>query len=106
MSDMIATGKTVTFTISSLPKREASRKTIQRLMQLQPSVRGGLKKLQERRKRTDNRTYVRAGKDWTDRVKATRLTRVTPGESFTLTLTPQLLPDVRSIEKYVDMSAG
>lgn len=106
MSDMIATGKTVTFTISSMPKREASRKTIHRLMQLQPAVRSGLKKLQHRRKRIDNRTYVRAGKDWTDRVKATRLTRVVLGESFTLTLTPHILPDVRSIEKYVDMAAG
>lgn len=105
MSDLIATGQTVTFTISQTPKRDAPRKTLQRLMRLQPSVRGGLKKLQERR-RHENHTYIRAGKAWTARVKATRLTTVAEGETFTLTLTPQILPDVRSIERYVDMKAG
>ncbi len=106
MSDLVAPGKTVTFTVTKAPRREATRKTIQRLMRMQPEVRAGLKKLQERRKRTDNHTYVRAGKEWTSRVKATRLTTVAPGEQFTITLTPQILPDVRSISGHVEMTAG
>jgi len=106
MSDLIAPGKTVTFTVTKMPRRDATRKTIQRLMRMQPEIRGGLKKLQERRKRHDNHTYIRAGKAWTSRVPATRLTTVAPGEQFTLTLTPQILSDVRSIADHVEMKAG
>jgi hypothetical protein len=106
MSDLIAPGSTIHFTVTKMPARLGARKTLQRLMRMQPAVRGGLKKLQERRRREDNQTYVRAGKDWTNRVKATRLTRVAPGEQFTLTLTPQILADVRSIQDCVEMTAG
>ncbi|MHC4810052.1 MAG: hypothetical protein ACYTEV_06770 [Planctomycetota bacterium] len=106
MSDLIAPGSTIQFTITKVPARLASQKTLQRLMRMQPVIRGGLKKLQERRRRHDNKTYVRAGKDWTNRAKATRLTRVAPGEQFTLTLTPQILADVRAIQDCVEMTAG
>ena len=36
------------------------------------------------------------------RVRATRLVQVEAGETFTLTLTPQMIPDIRSVEKYLD----
>lgn len=106
MSDVIAPLNTVTFTITRVPRAQARVKTLARLMRMQPEIRSGLKKLQGRRARIDNRTYQRAGKMWTDRAKATRLTRVEPGASFTLKLTPQIINDVRSIESYVEASAA
>jgi hypothetical protein len=106
MSDLLAPSNTVTFTVTRMPRREAERKTLQRLMRMQPEIRKGLKALQLRRKRSDSVTYRRAGRDWTNRPRATRLTRVERGASFTLRLTPQILPDVRSVEKYLDMKAG
>jgi hypothetical protein len=102
MSETIAPKKTVTFTVTRRPQREAERKTIQRLMQMQPDVQKLLKSLQKRRDREDNHTYIRAGVPWNARVKATRVTQVEQGEQFTLRITPQIIPDLRSVEKYLE----
>jgi hypothetical protein len=101
-STAIAPLKTVTFTITTLPRREQDRKTIQRLMRMQPHIQLGLRKLARRRRQHDNVTYQRAGGMWTHRAKATRLAKVEPGESFTLTITPQIIPDLRAVEKFLD----
>ncbi|MHC4947637.1 MAG: hypothetical protein ACYTG1_05180 [Planctomycetota bacterium] len=101
MADVIAPRQTVRFTITKTPRREAERRTIQRLMQMQPDVKKGLRRLARRRKLHDNRTYIRAGCEWVDRKKATKLALVAAGESFTIQLTPQIIPDVRSVEKYL-----
>ena len=106
MSELIETGKSVTFTISKRPVRDAQRKTIQRLMQKQPAIQKGLKALQRKRRQHDNNTYIRAGVEWTHRAKATRLTRVEVGESFTLQITPQIIPDIKSVEKFLDAAAA
>jgi hypothetical protein len=102
MSDLLAPRNVVTFTITKAPRREAQRKTIQRLMQSQPHVQQGLKALQRQRRQKDNRTYTRAGRPWTDRARATRLTRVEKGASFTLRLTAQIIPDLRSVEEFLE----
>ena len=91
----------VTFTITQTPRRPADRKTIQRLMRMQPDIQKGLKMLQGKRRREDNNEYIRAGKWWTDRAKATKLTKVEAGESFTLNVTPHIIPDLNSVEKFL-----
>lgn len=101
MSDVIAPLKTVTFTITKTPERTADIKTIRRLMRMQPHIQRGLGKLARRRRQKDNVTYIRAGVEWTHRAKTTKLTQVKAGETFTLTLTPHILPDVRSVEKFL-----
>ncbi len=95
--------QTYTFTIRKMPARIADQKTIQRLMQLQPAVAAGLKALSLQRRRQDNKTYVRAGVEWTNRARATRLTRVEPGASFTLRMRPQIIPDIMAVEKFLDV---
>lgn len=102
MADAIAPNQDVTFTISNPPRREAERKTIQRLMRMQPDVQNGLSKLARRRKLHDNRYVTRAGVDWVIRVTTTKLTRVEPGESFTIRVTPQIMNDIKSVEQYLD----
>lgn len=106
MSDVIAPLNTVTFTVKRQPRTEAQRKTIQRLMRMQPEVRKGLKSLQHRRKIKDNVTTIRAGRPWVVRKRATRLTHVEPGATFTLRLTPQIIDDVRSVEGFLEAKAG
>jgi len=106
MSDVIAPLKTVTFTITRMPRRTADRKTILRLMQMQPHVRKGLRVLQKKRRREDNVTYIRAGVPWTNRARAARPARVEPGASFTLQITPQLIPDIRSVESFLTAEAS
>lgn len=106
MSDAIAPCKTVTFTLKKTPTRPADQKTIRRLMRMQPDIQRGLMRLARRRRQHDNRAYPRAGGIWVDRKKTTKLTRVEEGESFTLYLTPQILNDIRSVEKYLDAKAA
>ena len=105
MADTIAPTKTVTFTIKKVPDREAQRKTIRRLMRMQPDVQRGLQKLAHRRKLKDNITYIRAGVEWTNRKRTTKLTRVAVGETFTLRITPQILKDIASVEQFLDADA-
>lgn len=95
-----ATGK-VTFTVTQLPRTEGGRKTLQRLMRMNPKTQRSLAKLSKTRMTKLNERRPRAGRIWLARVPATRLVQVAVGESFTLTMTPQLLPDVKSIERYV-----
>ena len=52
---------TYTFTIASEPTRDAQRKTIKRLMEMQPKVQKGLAMLSKRRATTDNDPRRRAG---------------------------------------------
>lgn len=102
MSDVIAPNQSVTFIVKHMPQREAERKTIQRLMRMQPEIQRGLTQLAKQRRQKDNKSYIRAGKMWTNRVKTTKLTRVAPGESFTLHITPQIIPDIKSVEQHLE----
>ena len=89
-----------------MPKRTAQIKTIQRLMRMQPKIQSGLRSLANRRGRFDNILTTRAGRPWVNRKRVTKLTPVRQGESFTLTLTPQIIPDISSVEKSPDAKAA
>jgi hypothetical protein len=102
MSDVIAPQKTVTFTITKAPRRPADQKTIQRLMRMQPHIQRGLASLARRRRQHDNIETTRAGRPWVNRKRTTKLTRVLPGEQFTLMITPQVIPDLRSVERFLE----
>jgi hypothetical protein len=93
----------VTCTIRSIPQRLAGRKTIQRLIQMDPAVAKVLRNLQGRRRRVDNKTYIRAGVAWTDRAKAARPARVELGHSFTIRVTPQIVADLNSVAAHLDV---
>jgi len=102
----IESGKNYTFTIARVPRAQGARKTIQRLMRMRPDIQSGLKKLSRRRRQGGNDIHQRGGRMWTSRIRATKLAVVLPGESFTLHVTPQLLPDLQSVEKYLEVKKG
>ena len=104
MTDLIAPLETLTLTVKKVPTRPAQRKTIERLMKLQPDLQRSLRKIARRRRIHDNIVGIRAGRKWIQRVRATRVAKVEPGESFTLTLTPQIIPDLRSVEKFLKVA--
>lgn len=104
-TELEATG-TYTFTIKSAPRRTAQVKTIKRLMEMQPAVQKGLTSLAARRARTDNDPRRRAGRIWVHRKRRTNLVKVAPGETFTLRLTPQILPDLKSVMEFLDVQAA
>ncbi len=101
MPDLIAPLETLTFTVAKVPKRAAQVKTIERLMRLQPEKQRILRHLQRSRRIYRNVVSIRAGRRWIHRVRATKVAKVQLGETFTLTLTAQVIPDLRSVEKFL-----
>ncbi len=106
MVSEISPRKTVTFTITKTPKLDRERKTIARLMRMQPHIQKGLKMLARRRRQHDNVVTARSGREWISRARVTNLTPVRPGETFTLTITPQIIPDLKSVEAYLKTGKG
>ena len=102
----LAPSSTVTFTITSRPKNESGRKTLNRLMKMQPQIQKGLAMLARRRRQKDNIPTSRAGRIWINRKRPTQLTRVEIGESFTLRVSPHIIPDIMSVAAYLDMKAA
>ena len=102
----LAPSSTITFTITTLPKNERGRKTLNRLMKMQPEVQKGLSMLARRRRQKDNVPTKRAGRIWINRKKPTALTRVEIGESFTLRVTAQIIPDIKSVAAKLEMKAA
>jgi hypothetical protein len=106
MSLAIEPSTTMTFTVTSVPRAEAARKTLMRLMRMQLEIQKGLSRLAARRAREDNREQQRGGRIWTSRAKVTKLVRVAEGETFTLKVVPQIVPDLKSVEKYLSATTG
>ncbi len=106
MADVIAPSKKVTFTLKTTPSRPADMKTIQRLMRMQRPIQKALDKLADRRRREDNYKSPRAGRMWMTRMKMTKITRVEKGESFTLTITPQIMNDLKAVERFLDAKSA
>ena len=106
MSDVIAPGNEVTFTITKAPRRIRDQKTLLRLMRMQPHIQKGLKMLQRRRALQDNDPRRRAGLIWVHRKRATKLARVERGASFTLRVTPHIIPDIKSVDRFLEAKSA
>lgn len=91
----------MTFTVVKAPTAASARKTLVRLMQMQPEVKRSLSFLKVRRRREDNRQQQRGGRMWTARVAASKLVHLEAGATFTLTVTPQIAADLNSVGKYL-----
>jgi hypothetical protein len=98
--------KTVTYTVTKVPHSAAARKTIERLMRMQPQVQKELERRADRRRQKDNVTRRRAGGMWTSRVRTIKLAHIEQGATFTLRVTPQLLPDLKSVESYLSTKSA
>ena len=97
---------TYTFTITKAPGRTAQVKTIKRLMEMQPHVQHGLKDLARGRAQGGNDPRRRAGRIWVHRKRRTNLVKVEEGQSFTLRLTPQMIPDLKSVLPFLDAKSA
>ncbi|MDA0802401.1 MAG: hypothetical protein O2819_01395 [Planctomycetota bacterium] len=93
-------GTTVTLAVTKVPAKVSHIKTLQRLMRMQPDIQRGLSKVAKARHRK-NREQPRGGRIWVARIRATKLIRVAEGETFTLFVTPQIVPDLRAVSHYL-----
>lgn len=94
--------KTATYRIAVMPRNASAVKTIQRLMRLQPQIQRGLTKLSKRRQRDLNDVHQRGGRMWTSRIKVTKLVTPQVGATFKVRVTPQIVPDITSVAKYLE----
>jgi hypothetical protein len=101
MADAIAPLRTVTFTVTKLPAGVGHVRTIERLMRMQPDLQKELRRRHMRRRQSDNRQTRRGGRIWIARAGAVKLVRCEAGRSFTLLITPQMIPDIRSVERFL-----
>ncbi len=101
MTALIA-GKTVTISVKKVPVEARHRKTIERLMRLQPAVQRTLTRIARKRGR-DNPLNQRGGRMWISRIPATRCVGAELGAKFTLRVTPKIIPDVMAIQRFVEI---
>lgn len=102
MAADIAPNTDMTFSVRAVPERAAQVKTIERLMGLQTSAQRARQKVARQRARTDNVTYVRAGRRWTNRARVTKVVRCEAGAEFSIRVTPQIINDVKSVEQFLE----
>ncbi len=93
-------GQTVSLSVIKVPSKVSHVKTLQRLMRMQPDIQRGLSRVAKARQ-GKNREQARGGRIWVARIRATKLVRVAPGETITLFVTPQIIPDLRSVSAYL-----
>jgi hypothetical protein len=75
-------------------------------MRQETRVQRALDKLAKGRANGGNDVHQRGGRMWTSRKKASRVVTLKTGASFTITVTPQLAVDLKSVEKYLSRKAG
>lgn len=105
MLDQFKPGQTIRCTVIARPGNENRRQTIARLMRRDAQIKKGLRKAQEHRART-TRSYVRGGREWFIRQKASRLAHAEPGNSWTMPFTPELVPDLQNVAHLIKIEAA
>ena len=98
----LAPTSTVHFTVKAIPAEARRKQTILRLMRMNAGVQGALNRLKRERLRSGNRRTARAGRIWLAREECSRVVNLEKGATFTLRMTPQVVADVKSVEKYLD----
>jgi len=99
MADLVHSS-TVTFTIKAMPRTARQRKTLQRLMRLQPKVQRTLTRIATVRRR-ETPWEQRGGRPFARRKSPTKVVVPSVGASFTLKLTAKIIPDIKSVETYL-----
>ena len=97
----IAPNTDMTFVVSEMPTRPAVVKTIERLMGMNSVAQRARQKVSRQRAVKDNVTYVRAGRPWTSRARVTKVVRCEAGAEFSIRVTPQIVNDLKSVERFL-----
>jgi hypothetical protein len=102
MLDTLKPGQTIRCTITAAPRTEAGIDTLERLMRQEPSIKRGLRRAQ-RRRRQDMVVYNRGNRDWYKREICGKLVQARKGASWTMQYSLQILPELKSLAKYLQV---
>jgi hypothetical protein len=100
MSTEFKTGQSVKITISRGVTRDAARKTLERLFMTDDAVAGPIHARSRNFKALPKR---RGGRIWTKRPNKLELD-LSKGKSASVTLTPQFVKDLRSVQEFVEVA--
>lgn len=99
-----APGTKLSLTVDRVPQSKSGKDTIARLMRLDPSNAKALRGSQKAREEKNN-FYIRGNRLWGSRAKCGKVVRVAQGETWTMTFTPQIGPDLASVNEYLKVSS-
>lgn len=103
--DALNPGQTVNCTVSVEPTNDPARKTIARLMRMDPDNAKGLRRAQQLRARRMT-SYIRGNRLYHAREKAARVVLPRKGRSWSMTFTPHIADDLKSVSRFVDLSVN
>ena len=98
-------GQDLRCTVTAEPRTEKAVQTIARLMRRDQDHKRNLRRAQQLRKRRLN-IYIRGGRRWASREKAADVVRVAQGAKWTMPFTPDLLTELRSVERFLTIEAA
>lgn len=102
--DAFKAGQELHCTLTSKPRSAGAESTIARLMRQDPAAKKGLRSGQKIRRQT-MLVYNRGNRDWTSRKTCGKVVRVAPGQDWTMSFNFNLLPDMKSVEQYIEVKA-
>jgi hypothetical protein len=104
MLDKIAPGSKVNVKVVKMPTNQAARKTIVRLLSKDASVKRDNKRL-ARTRRDSFRQAQRGGRFWNINVVKQAAVKADPGVVKTIIATLDVLTDLKSVAKFVEVTA-
>lgn len=103
MLDNIAPGSKVTVKVVKKPTNAAAVKTIVRVLSKSSRVKAENERLRKARK-TYFRQAARGGRFWDINVVKQHPVQALPGETETITATSDVLKDLRSVSRFIDVA--
>jgi hypothetical protein len=103
MAQDIAIGSKVNIKVVKAPSNEAARKTIVRVLSKDPEVKKDNERLRRARE-AHLRWSQRGGRQWADRVVKQHPLEAQVGESGTVLATNDVLTDLRSVARFVEVT--
>lgn len=100
--DTIKPGSTVTVKVTKTPTNAAGVKTLQRVLAKDPVQQKDVRRLRRIREQ-ETQIHQRGGRQWHVRIPKPTKIHGRAGESGTVKATLDVLRDLRSIEKFVDV---
>lgn len=98
-------GQTISCTVTKAPRAAAGRKTLERLMRLDPETKLGLRKAAKNRAQTTI-VYNRGNRDWVKRQNCGKLVRVEKGASWKMPFDVNIAKDLASVADCLKIDAA
>lgn len=98
-------GQSIQCTVTKTPRAAAGRKTLERLMRMDPETKLGLRKAHKTRAQTTI-VFNRGNRDWVKRQTCGKLVRVVKGASWKMPFDVNVAKDIASVADCLTIAAA